>query len=650
MCGLAGILTAGAVREEHLDQMAGAVRHRGPDDQGIWLDSSAGIGLAHTRLSILDLSPAGHQPMSSASGRYMIAFNGEIYNHLDLRADLARAGTTPAWRGHSDTETLLYGIETWGIEGCVRRTVGMFAMAIWDRESRDLSLVRDRAGEKPLYYGWQGDTFLFGSDLRSLKAHPAFRGVIDRDALTLLMRHNYIPAPYSIYRGIRKQEPGTILRVSLEQRESRLASYWSVAEAVEAGFARPFEGSPDEAVDQLEALIAQAVRLQMISDVPLGAFLSGGVDSSTIVALMQKVSDRPVRTFTIGFHEAGFDEAIHARAVAAHLGTDHTELYVTAQQAQEVIPLLPRLYSEPFADSSQIPTYLVSALARQHVTVSLSGDAGDELFAGYDRYSLTDRLASRLGVLPRSMRRMLGGLIRAVSPIAWDRMASPVKRFLPLGFATRDVGDRLHKGARLLQAADDMELYRLLVSHWTEPASLVIGGREPPTMLTGLASLPSTPDLLQQLMAVDMVSYLPDDILAKVDRAAMGVSLETRVPLLDHRVIEFAWRLPRSYLVRDGQAKWPLRQVLDRHVPRQLIDRPKMGFGVPIDVWLRGPLRAWAEALLDPSRLAREGFFHAEVVQARWQEHLSGRRNWQGPLWNVLMFQAWLAEQGSPSR
>jgi len=602
--------------------------------------------MGHRRLSIVDLSPAGHQPMVSANGRYVIAFNGEIYNHLLLRAEFGRSGIAPVWRGHSDTETLLAGFEAWGIRGTVERCVGMFAFAVWDRESRSLTLGRDRLGEKPLYYGWQGQgeqaAFLFGSELTALKAHPMFAAEIDRNALCLLMRHNYIPAPYSIYQSIRKLLPGTLLTITRADREPKIVPYWSAAEVAAAGCASPFAGTAEQAVDELEVLLKSAVRQQMVADVSLGAFLSGGIDSSTVVALMQSLSDRPVKTFTIGFHEADYNEAVHAKAVAAHLGTEHTELYVTPQQALDVIPRLPALYSEPFSDSSQIPTFLVSQLARQHVTVSLSGDAGDELFCGYNRYVVADRLWKKLSRLPMGSRRLAARGLMALSPMRWNSLLGPVQGLLPTSLQQANWGDKLHKGAGVLASGDMDGLYLGLVSHWDDPASLVINTQEPLTLLTGHAPQLSGLDYIQRMMALDTLTYLPDDILVKVDRAAMGVSLESRVPFLDHRVVEFTWHLPLSMKLRDGVGKWVLREVLYRHVPKVLIERPKMGFGVPIDAWLRGPLKDWAEDLLSEQRLQREGFLNSVPIRQKWAEHLSGRRNWQYHLWNVLMFQAWL--------
>ena len=660
MCGFTGFFGGEwhtEAAQAQLQAMTDAIAHRGPDADGHWLDADAGIALGHRRLSIVDLSSAGAQPMVSTSGRYVIAFNGEIYNHLDLRAELERGGQAPAWRGHSDTETLLAGFDAWGIYATVERAVGMFAFAVWCRQTRTLTLGRDRLGEKPLYYGWQGTgrsaVFLFGSELKALRAHPAFGAAVNRDALCLYLRHNNVGGSRSIYEGIHKLPPGNLLKVSQAAPEPVLQSYWSLAEVAQRGVAQPFAGTATEAVDALEALLKDAVGQQMVADVPLGAFLSGGVDSSTVVALMQAQASRPVKTFSIGFHEAAFNEAEHAKAVARHLGTDHTEMYVTPQQALDVIPRLPTLYDEPFADSSQIPTFLVSQMARQHVTVSLSGDAGDELFCGYSRYPFANSIWRKLSAAPLPLRRTLAWGLTRVPAQHLNQLAAHT----PLGRHWSKAGDKLHKGAAIMTVQSLDQLYHGMVSHWTDPQNVVRGGTEPLTPLTGLLG-PALDRLsgVERLMALDMLTYLPDDILTKVDRAAMGVSLETRVPFLDHRVVEFAWQLPLQYKLRQERgkkaltAKWALREVLFKHVPRALIERPKMGFGVPVESWLRGPLRPWAEDLLSEERLKREGYFHPAPIRKKWAEFISGQRNWQHLLWCVLMFQAWLAEQGqSPS-
>ncbi len=646
MCGIAGLWALSPAEDVAgiAASMGAMLNHRGPDDGGVWSDAEAGIALAHRRLSILDLSPQGHQPMTSRDGRHVIVYNGEIYNHAELRKALEGAD----WRGHSDTEVLLEAVGRWGVAATLRRCVGMFAFALWDRSESTLILARDRIGEKPLYYGRLGTTLVFASELKALRAHPRWQGEIDRGALSLLLRYSYIPAPHSIYRGIGKLLPGTLiaLRADGSSEETR---YWSAAEVAERGVAEPFAGDEAAAAGELERLLSRSVGRQMVADVPLGAFLSGGIDSSLIVALMQAQSSRPVKTFTIGFSEAGYNEAEHAKAVARHLGTDHTELYVSSRQAMEAIPLLPTLYDEPFSDSSQIPTYLVAQLARQHVAVSLSGDGGDELFGGYNRYFLGRSLWRGTGWLPRGVRSAMAAAIDAVSPAAWNTLLSPFASMLPRHLRYANPGDKLHKLAEILAARDGDEIYRGLVSHWKAPASIVLGAYEPATALTDPSRRAALGDFTQRMMYLDLVSYLPDDILVKVDRAAMGVSLETRVPLLDHELVEFAWRLPLSMKIRAGQGKWLLRQVLHRHVPRELVERPKMGFGIPIDTWLRGPLREWAEGLLDEARLKREGYFDPLPIRAKWHEHLSGRRNWQHHLWDVLMFQSWLEHSHTPT-
>lgn len=648
MCGFAGCLAVDARDEIEtiLNGMATAIAHRGPDDAGIWVDLQSGLALAHRRLAIVDLSTNGHQPMVSHSGRYVLVFNGEIYNHLVMRREL----TGCHWRGHSDTETLLAGVDAWGLDTTLRRCVGMFALALWDRAERCIYLARDRLGEKPLYYGWVNGAFLFASELKSLHAWPGFSAEIDRDALALYMRHNYVPAPWSIYRGVWKLPPGTFLRVKSCDRPSvgrgEPIAYWSARTVAETGLAHPFVGDETEATNELERLLSQAIAGQQVADVPLGAFLSGGIDSSVVVALMQAQSSLAVKSFTIGFHEGEYNEAQHAKAVARHLGTDHTELYVTPRQAMDVIPLLPSLYDEPFADSSQIPTFLVSQLARRHVTVSLSGDGGDELFGGYNRYFWAMQLWRRLNRVPRPLRQRLAGVLTALTPTAWNRLFRIAGPLLPGRHRHANLGDKVHKLASLFSASQPEAIYQRLVSHWEDPASVVLGAQEPATGLSDPALWLDSPDLEQRMMYLDLITYLPDDILVKVDRAAMGVSLETRVPMLDHRLVEFAWRLPLDMKIRAGQGKWLLRQVLYRHVPRQLIERPKMGFGVPIDGWLRGPLKDWAAALLDETRLKQEGYFDPTLIRSKWEQHLAGQRNWAYHLWDVLMFQAWLEFQG----
>lgn len=651
MCGLIGFTRqhSGSIEDASAlaNAMTRAITHRGPDSEGIWCEQKEPLVLGHRRLSILDLSPAGHQPMQSVCGRYVIAFNGEIYNHLKLRSQLETDHRDLSWRGHSDTETLLACFTVWGVERTLQATVGMFAIALWDKQEQELTLARDRMGEKPLYWGWCDDVLLFGSELKALKVHPRFNAKIDRNALTLLLRHCYIPAPYSIYQGIQKLMPGHFVQISLKGDVARAKdtypeAYWRLNHAVEQGLANPFTGSADAAVDLVESQLSASIGEQMLSDVPLGAFLSGGVDSSTIVALMQAQSERPVRTFTIGFDQGGYDEAKHAKAVAEHLGTHHTELYVRPEDALRVIPKLPEMYCEPFSDSSQIPTFLVSQMAREHVTVALSGDGGDELFGGYNRYIAARKVWGPMQRLPVFARHAAAGLLRSLSPATWDKLFDWTRPVLPARLQFAIPGEKARKLADVLALSDGHAFYRQLTSHWTDPAKVVIDATEPKTLLTTPSAWPETDHLEHAMMAMDAQTYMADDILTKVDRAAMATSLETRVPMLDHRMVELAWRMPLELKIRDGQGKWLLRQVLYNHVPRELIERPKMGFGIPLDSWLRGPLREWAEALLDETRLRSEGFFHPVRIRNMWTEHLSGKQNWQYHLWSVLMFQAWL--------
>lgn len=649
MCGLTGGWSRQRFGElqEALPRMTRALVHRGPDDDGHWFEADAGIALGHRRLAIVDLSPAGHQPMVSASGRWVIAYNGEIYNHQDLRVELEASGKAPPWQGHSDTETLLAAIEAWGVPAALQRSGGMFAFALWDREERALWLARDRFGEKPLYYGWNRGMFLFASELKALRAVPGFETAIDRQAVALYLRHNAIPAPFSIYRGISKLLPGHLLRLelaALERGETPAAqAYWNAAEQAAAGMANPFDGSESEATDALETLLRDAVGRQMVADVPLGAFLSGGIDSSVVVAMMQAQSSRPVRTFSIGFKEASYNEAEHAAAVARHLATDHTELYVTPEDALGVIPRLPSIYDEPFADASQVPTTLVAQLARDHVTVALSGDGGDELFGGYNRYFLAARLWRRLETVPLALRKLAARGITAVPVGAWNALYGAASPLIPARARLSMAGDKLHKGAGVLAARSGQDLYRGLISAW-EPGDLMHGIEE--SRRFGPARDLRGGSLAEYMMLEDACHYMPDDNLVKVDRAAMSCSLETRVPLIDHRVFEFAWRLPLHYKIKGGTGKHILRELLYRHVPKSLIERPKMGFGVPIDSWLRGPLKEWASTLLAPDRLKNEGFFDPAPIARKWREHHSGVRNWQYHLWTILMFQAWLDEQG----
>ncbi|SFV27375.1 asparagine synthase (glutamine-hydrolyzing) [Thermoflavifilum thermophilum] len=656
MCGITGFIDTGVSSRDDLmhaiRQMTGSIQHRGPDDEGIWVDETIPIALGHRRLSIIDLSPSGHQPMVSAHGRYVMVFNGEIYNYLDIKQQLEASGDAPAWKGHSDTEVLLAAFEHWGPEKAIQQCIGMFAIALWDVHHRRLHLIRDRMGEKPLYYGWSNQLFLFGSELKAFYAHPKWTGEINRDALCLYLRHNYIPAPYSIFQHIFKLIPGSILTVSLEaikkysaqipDAELQPKPYWSIHDVVQEGINNHLHISAPEAIDQLHGLMKDAVGKQMIADVPLGAFLSGGIDSSTVVALMQAQSSRPVKTFSIGFYEKEFNEAHYAAAVAGHLRTDHTELYVTPKDAFDIIPRLPKIYDEPFADSSQIPTCLISALTRKHVTVSLSGDGGDELFGGYNRYVYANDVWNWIRKIPYPVRKSIVEAIQLWPPEKWEKSYQIFKKWLPSRYQVNNAGDKIFKLSRILSANSVQGVYKQFISHWKDPQEVVIDGAEPSARYA-YHKPADLYDFISWMMYVDAFTYLPDDILVKVDRAAMHVSLETRVPMLDHRIVEYVWKLPFYLKCKQKESKWILRQILYQYVPPELVNRPKMGFGVPLQDWLRGPLREWAEDLLATKRLKDEGFFHVEKVRQKWEEHISGRRNWQYHLWDILMFQAWLA-------
>jgi asparagine synthase (glutamine-hydrolysing) len=620
--------------------MAGALAHRGPDAQGIWNDSKSGLVLAHRRLSIVDLSTAGQQPMCSESERYVIVFNGEIYNHLELRKDLEQRHSIPSWRGTSDTETLLSAIDKWGITAAFQRSVGMFAAAVWDTHARELTLVRDRVGEKPLYYGWQNGHFFFASELKAIVAHPVFEKCINALAVKSLIEHNYIASPYSIWDNISKLPPAAYLTVRSPLEVSQPKPYWSLFEIAKATHNEPFRGDRFEALALIERSLMASVSGQMLSDVPLGALLSGGIDSSLVVALMQQQSFRPVKTFSIGFRDSLFDESVYARNVAKHLGTDHSELLVTASDVLAVIPEIPRVYDEPFADSSQLPTAILMAFTKGAVTVALTGDGGDEVFGGYNRYWMAPRIWESISWLPCSVRTVLGSAIASVPAHIWSRLLCSPARL----FNGNQAGRKVHRvGARLAASKDFRTFYQSFSTEWNgERHRLLL--RDGDANTNSISHPAVGEDLTSEMMAIDTLTYLPDDILVKVDRAAMAVSLETRAPFLDHRVIEIAWKLPTEMKTGPAGGKIILKELLNRHLPRNLFDRPKMGFSLPLDEWLRGPLREWAESLLSTTKLSQQGFLNPKIVRAAWQEHLAGAPL-ANRLWSALMLQAWVDAQ-----
>lgn len=637
MCGIAGLIDQRFVGDEGAlarlaRTMSDAIAHRGPDGDGVWVEAGAGLALSHRRLAIIDLTSAGAQPMESSNGRWVISYNGEIYNSGDMRRDPSLSSV--AWRGHSDTETVLESAARRGVEVTLDDINGMFALALWDRRDKVLHLVRDRLGIKPLFVARRGAQCYFASELKSLHASKAVALEIDPASVASFVRLGYVPAPHAIYRGVEKLMPGEHLIISLDGRMVR-RRYWSAPEAASRGLASPLDVSDAEAVEQLSVLLGDTVSRQMLADVPLGAFLSGGVDSSAIAGLMVAARRGPVRTFSIGFPEFGFDESKEAAAVAHHLGTEHTKLVVTASDALAVVPHLAQMYDEPFADSSQIPTYLISKLTRQYVAVALSGDGGDELFGGYNRYRLAEGMWQGMSMVPRGARRAASSLLNAI-PMPWvDGLAALV----PRGLLPPQPADKLRKFANVV-ALDAEGIYRRLVSQCEDPHALVPRCPEHEPLPWSTGAIGAMPTFLDRMQLFDTMTYLPDDILQKVDRASMAVALEARPPLLDHRVVEFAWRLPRRFKLRDGETKWLLRRVAERMVPKHLLDRPKMGFGIPLGDWLRGPLRDWAEDMLDPQRLGG-GFIDVAAARKLWTEHLTGRRNWAYALWTILMFEAW---------
>lgn len=638
MCGIAGGWSSNRGGPPFpARRMAEALRHRGPDASGIWADDSRGLTFVHSRLSIIDLTASGAQPMTSRCGRYTVTYNGEIYNYKDLRSELESQGVRFA--GSSDTEVLLQSVLRWGIRGAVDRFNGMFAFALWDRDEERLHLVRDRLGEKPLYYGVQRGDFLFSSELKALKEHPSFQGELDQEALARYLSFAYVPSPLSIYKGIRKLPPGCILSLRSPTDSSAPTSYWTLESAVRSGTRDPFKGSEAEAAEALNGLLLKSVKSRLVADVPLGAFLSGGIDSSTVVALMQAQSSRPVKTFTIGFDESEFNESVDAKAVASFLGCDHTELILGPAEALAVVPNMPSMYDEPFADSSQIPTFLVSRLAKTAVTVALSGDGGDEVFGGYNRYTLAPDIWRRVAWIPPRARRVLAATLRWPSPAQWETTLGPFAPLLARYGRQGTFGAKFHKAASVLEMAGPDDLYQRLVSIWDDPMSLLANPQ--PTQVPPAGTLPDL-GFIERMIYQDTLTYLPDDILVKVDRASMAVSLETRVPFLDHRIVEFAWRLPIEFKAREGVGKRVLRRVLAKYVPDRLINRPKMGFGIPLAAWLRGPLRDWGESLLDERRIVAQGHLNPGPIRALWISHQRGETDGQHALWTILMLQAWL--------
>lgn len=650
MCGIAGIwnVNSNLNLDKTIRLMTDKIEYRGPDDQGHWIDESANLALGHRRLSIVDLTEAGHQPMHSHSERWVIVYNGEVYNFSDIRKEIIETsrlkGTEITFRGTCDTEVILEAVELFGLEAAVKKMVGMFAIALYDRKEKILYLFRDRMGEKPLYYGTIGGAFVFASELKSLYSIPGFSNKIDRNALALYFRYNCVPAPFTIYQNLYKLEPGCFLKISNPfGKLPEPTRYWSVFDCIQNS-GKNDERSEADIIKETERLMRNSISQQMIADVPVGAFLSGGIDSSLVVALMQDINSTPVNTFSIGFYEKGYNEAEEAQKVAAHLKTNHTELYVTAKQAMDVIPAIPRIYDEPFADSSQIPTYLVSKLAKSKVTVCLSGDAGDELFGGYNRYFLANNIWSKTSIIPRSGRKMLAKAIKLTPSETINTGYRKFSSILPAQFRYQMMGDKLHKLADILAEPDMQGVYRGLVSHCKQPEKFVLDSMEPQTVLADRRIQKIFSDDTAMMMGLDQVTYLPDDILVKVDRAAMAVSLETRVPLLDFRLVEHAVNIPTSMKIKDGKTKWPMREILYKYVPKELIERPKMGFGIPVGEWLTGDLREWAEDLLDENRLRSEGYLNAGMVRKLWEDHVGGKYNWQYPLWDILMFEMWLSE------
>jgi asparagine synthase (glutamine-hydrolysing) len=644
MCGITGFLSTEINENKYpslLSKMSKKIAHRGPNDSGHWFSIDDKIGLAHRRLSILDISKAGAQPMHSHSNRYVIVYNGEIYNHLSIRKEIFDYNKFNGWTGTSDTETLLKGFELWGIEKMLQKCTGMFAIAVWDKKNKCLNLARDRIGEKPLYYGWQGKSFIFGSELKAFYPHPDFKKDINKDSIFSLLRYYNVSGPNTIFKDIYKLRPGTILNINQNNTYEEKV-FWSAHDMTLRKNSEIKNKTDKNIKEELLSLLKNTVKNQMLSDVPLGAFLSGGIDSSLIVSLMQEQSNYPIKTFTIGFDEKGYNEAKFAKIVAKELGTDHTEMYVSPTDALNVIPELPKIYDEPFSDTSQIPTYLVSQLASKNVKVSLSGDGGDELFCGYNRYLMADKIFNKMRLVPIPIRKSVHNALKNIKPSQWDKFAARVRFLLPDFAKLNNLGDKFYKGIDLISSDSMVDLYLRLVTHWDDPSKALLEGKD-----RLLVDYPknikfSSFDEVRGMMLMDLVTFLPDDLLVKMDRAAMAVSLETRAPFLDHKIVEYAFNLPQKFKVRNGNTKWILKKILKEYMPETYFDRPKMGFAVPIGDWLRGPLKEWADELLNETRLKNEGYFNQKEIKLKWEQHIKKTHNWDYHLWDVLMFQAWL--------
>lgn len=648
MCGIAGYISDEKFDSNIAMQMCDKIKSRGPDDFGIWTDYNCGIHLTHRRLSILDLSEAGSQPMISKSGRYVIAYNGEIYNHMYLRKEIEKKSFNPiSWRGFSDTETLLQSIEFWGLFETLKKAVGMFAFTIWDRKEKHLYLVRDRIGEKPLYYGFSKNVFLFASELKSIKVHPAFNSELDINSIGLQQQFGYVPSPHTIYKNINKLDPGTILKIDFQNGFKKAINsiektkYWSIKNSIIKGKNNPFLGNSNEAAKKLDSLLTNSIKQQMISDVSLGAFLSGGIDSSAVVALMQAQSTSPIKTFTLGFNERVYDESVHAKKIANHFGTDHHEIILSSNDVLSSIPSISSIYDEPFSDSSQIPTYLISKFAKNYVTVSLSGDGGDEIFGGYNRYLFVEKFWHSISFLPLSSRKIIKKILKRIPNYNIEKFISLFQFLLSKKFKNYNIVDKIQKILNILDSSNINELYMRLISHWTPEQLLINKNLINKNEILKNFSCDLDLNHTEKIMAIDSMIYLPDDILVKTDRASMSVSLENRSPFLDYRIFEYSWSLPKEMKIYKGKTKWILREVLKNYLPIDLIERPKMGFGLPLDIWLRTSLRDWAEELLNENKLKNQCFFDVKYVRKKWSEHISGEKNWHNHIWNILMFQSW---------